>query len=313
MGVTLLALGRFTLKGPYQATLSVGMLAVLAVFLPPISGYNYYGVAVAVAALMLATILVGLIILSQGSVSGLKAIGVSLLGVTLVSWLVLKSPEQGIIIGLVYWLPVVLLAQTLRSSQSLALTLLAGVGLGLVGIAAQYLLWTDLEASLVGQMVTSRGGQEQLGEGELRQIVMSVRLMGLLTISSLYLMFVLILFVARWLQTRLFEGKSFGEEFRALTLGKPAASIAIVGVLLGFLIAQQWIISIAFLLAMAFMFQGIAIVHAKLAKRKQPFLYLALFYFFLLFAAQITAALISITGMIDNWLVFRKKPEDRQT
>jgi hypothetical protein len=306
----MLALARFTLKGPYQAALVVGLLAVLAVFIPPFVGFTYESLAFAIAVTLVATIMVGLIILTQGSTSGLKAIGVSVLGVTLVAWVVLNSPEQGIMIALGYWLPVVILAQTLRSTNSLALTLLTGVGVGIIGIAAQYLFWTDLESSFISQIVLSRGGEENLTQEEVEHILLSVRLMGWLTVSSLYLLFVLIVFVARWLQARLVKSDGFGKEFRSLVLGKPAAVITMVIVPLGFLVDQQWIISLAFLMAMAFMFQGIAVVHARLATRKQPLFFFVLFYLLLIFMAQITATLTSITGMIDNWLVFRRKPEE---
>ena len=306
----MLALARFTLKGPYQAALVVGLLAVLAVFIPPFVGFTYESLAFAIAVTLVATIMVGLIILTQGSTSGLKAIGVSVLGVTLVAWVVLNSPEQGIMIALGYWLPVVILAQTLRSTNSLALTLLTGVGVGIIGIAAQYLFWTDLESSFISQIVLSRGGEENLTQEEVKHILLSVRLMGWLTVSSLYLLFVLIVFAARWLQAKLVESDGFGKEFRSLVLGKPAAVITMVIVPLGFLVDQQWIISLAFLMAMAFMFQGIAVVHARLATRKQPLFFFVLFYLLLIFMAQITATLTSITGMIDNWLVFRRKPEE---
>jgi hypothetical protein len=306
----MLALARFTLKGPYQAALVVGLLAVLAVFIPPFVGFTYESLAFAIAVTLVATIMVGLIILTQGSTSGLKAIGVSVLGVTLVAWVVLNSPEQGIMIALGYWLPVVILAQTLRSTNSLALTLLTGVGVGIIGIAAQYLFWTDLESSFISQIVLSRGGEENLTQEDVKHILLSVRLMGWLTVSSLYLLFVLIVFAARWLQAKLVESDGFGKEFRSLVLGKPAAVITMVIVPLGFLVDQQWIISLAFLMAMAFMFQGIAVVHARLATRKQPLFFFVLFYLLLIFMAQITATLTSITGMIDNWLVFRRKPEE---
>jgi len=310
MGVTMLALARFTLKGPYQAALVVGLLAVLAVFIPPFVGYTYDSLFFAMLVTLVATTLVGLIILTQGSVSGLKAIGVSVLGVTLVAWVALNAPEQGIMIALGYWLPVVILAQTLRSTNSLALTLLTGVGIGIIGIAVQYLFWADLETVFISQIVLSRGGEENLSQEEIKQIVLSVQLTGLLAVSSLYLLFILIVFAARWLQARIVKSNGFGKEFRSLVLGKPAAAITIVMVLSGFLLGQQWIISLAILMAMAFMFQGIAVVHAKLATRKQPIPLFVLFYLLLIFMAQIIAILTSITGMIDNWLVFRKKSEE---
>ena len=45
MSVTMLALARFTLKGPYQAATVVGLLAVLAVFIPLMMPGSFPGVS----------------------------------------------------------------------------------------------------------------------------------------------------------------------------------------------------------------------------------------------------------------------------
>ena len=69
---------------------------------------------------------------------------------------------------------------------------------------------------------------------------------------------------------------------------------------------QTWLSSLAFLVVIAFMFQGVAVVHSKIASRKQARLLFGLFYTLLLVFPQVVA-LTAITGVIDNWLVFRKK------
>ncbi len=302
----MLSLARLTLKGPYQASSIVGILAVLSVVLPQLLGYHVLGVGLSIAALLMATVLVGLVILTQGSTSGLGPIGVSLLGVTLVTWLVLDSPLQGVLIGVVHWLPIVILAQTLRSSNSLGLALLSGVAIGLVGVFLQYLVLPGFEDRFATQMIASAGGSEKLSDEQLGQIRFSVQVMALMMVSSLYLLYVLVVFVARSLQAQLLESKGFAKEFRALALGKRAALVAAAVVPIGFFSGLPWLISIAFLLMIAFMFQGIAIVHAKLANWKQSTFLLVLFYLSLFFAAQISVVLTSITGLIDNWLDFRK-------
>ena len=82
--------------------------------------------------------------------------------------------------------------------------------------------------------------------------------------------------------------------------------------LLSFWAQHTWLSSLAFLVVIAFMFQGIAVVHSKIAARKQARLLFGLFYTLLLVFPQVVA-LTAITGVIDNWLVFRKntaKPSD---
>ena len=307
MSVTLLALARFTLKGPYQAALVVGLLAVLAVFIPPMVSSTVFGVLVASLCMLLSCTLVGLIILTQGSVSGLKAIGVSMLGITLVAWALINAPELGLWTGLVQWLPIILLSQTLRTSKSLALTMLLGLLLGVIGIAAQYLVWGDLEAEMIAQTIQRMGSTDQLDAQLVERNIQLVRLFVLAMVAMAYLLFMLIVMIARWMQANLAGSAGFGQEFRALSLGKSAAAVALGLVLASIWVSQTWLSSLAFLVVIAFMFQGVAVVHSKLAPRKQAGLLLGLFYALLLVFPQ-AVALTAITGVIDNWLVFRKKP-----
>ena len=302
----MLALAKFTLKGPYQAALAVGLLAVLAVFIPPMASNSVFAVLVASLCMLLSCTLVGLIILTQGSVSGLKAIGVSMLGITLVAWVLINAPELGLWTGLVQWLPIILLAQTLRTSKSLSLTMLLGLLLGAIGIAAQYLIWGSLEAEMITQTIQRMGQVEQLETALVERNVQLVRLFVLAMVAMAYLLFMLIVMIARWMQASLAESKGFGQEFRALSLGKPAAAVALGLMLLSFGVQQTWLSSLAFLVVIAFMFQGVAVVHSKIASRRQARLLFGLFYTLLLVFPQVVA-LTAITGVIDNWLVFRKK------
>ena len=307
MSVTMLALARFTLKGPYQAALVVGLLAVLAVFIPPMVSNTVFGVLVASLCMLLSCTLVGLIILTQGSVSGLKAIGVSMLGITLVAWALIIAPELGLWTGLVQWLPIILLSQTLRTSKSLALTMLLGLLLGVIGIAAQYLVWGDLEAEMIAQTIQRMGSTDQLDAQLVERNIQLVRLFVLAMVAMAYLLFMLIVMIARWMQANLAGSAGFGQEFRALSLGKSAAAVALGLVLASIWVSQTWLSSLAFLMVIAFMFQGVAVVHSKVAQHKQAWLLLGLFYALLLVFPQ-AVALTAITGVIDNWLVFRKKP-----
>ncbi len=308
----MLALARFTLKGPYQAAAVVGLLAVLAVFIPPMAPNTVLGLLAGSMCMLLSCALVGLIILTQGSVSGLKAIGVSILGITLVAWVLINAPELGLWTGLVQWLPIILLTQTLRSSKSLALTMLVGLALGTIGIAVQYLAWSSLENEMISQVIQRMGQADQMDEALVERNIQLVRLFVLAIMAMAYLVFVLIVLVARWMQASLAESQGFSQEFRALSLGKPAALAALGLMVFSFWVEQPWLNSLSFLVVTAFMFQGIAVVHSKLAPRKQVRVLLVLFYMLLLVFPQVVA-LTAITGVIDNWLVFRKnsaKPSD---
>ncbi len=308
----MLALARFSLKGPYQAAAVVGLLAVLAVFIPPMAPNTVLGLVAGSMCMLLSCTLVGLVILTQGSISGLKAIGVSIVGITLVAWVLISAPELGLWTGLVQWLPIILLTQTLRSSKSLALTMLVGMVIGAIGVAVQYLVWNNLETEMISQAFQRMDQVDQPDEKLVERNIQLVRLFVLALAAMAYLVFMLIVLIARWMQASLAESQGFSQEFRALSLGKPAASGALVLMVLGVWIDQSWLLSLALLVVVGFMFQGIAVVHAKLAPRRQARMLLVLFYTLLLVFPQVVA-LTAITGVIDNWLVFRKnaaKPSD---
>ena len=312
MGVSLLALARYTLKGPYQAAAVVGLLAVLAVVIPPMAGNSMFGVLVASLCMLLSCSLVGLVILTHGSISGLKAIAVSMLGITLVAWALINAPELGFWTGLVQWLPIILLAQTLRSTRSLALTLLAGTVLGAIAIALQYLFWGSIQSEMINQALLRMGDVAQQEQELVERNLQVLQLFVLAMVAMVYLYIMLILMVARWMQASLVGSNGFREEFYGLALGKSASGVALLLVGLSVWLEQPWLVSLAFLAVIAFMFQGIAIVHRRFGAKRQSRLLLGLFYMLLLVFPQVVA-LTSLTGVIDNWLVFRKKavkPDD---
>ena len=303
----MLALARYTLKGPYQAAAVVGLLAVLAVFIPPMLGNSLLGVLIASLCMLVSCSLVGLIILTQGSASGLKAIGVSILGITVVAWALIDAPELGLWTGVVQWLPIILLSQTLRSSKSLGLTMLAGLVLGAVAIGLQYLFWGSMEADLIAQSLQRMGDVDQLDGRIVERNVELVRLFVLAMVAMAYLVIMLVLLAARWMQASLAESHGFREEFHGLVLGKPAAAASLVLIGLSFWLQQPWMLSLAFLVVIAFMFQGIAVVHSKLFSRPKTGRAMGFLFYLLLLVFPQVVALTAITGVIDNWLVFRRK------
>jgi len=271
-----------------------------------------FGLLVASLCMLLSCSLVGLVILTHGSISGLKAIAVSMLGITLVAWALINAPELGIWTGLVQWLPIILLAQTLRSTRSLALTLLAGTVLGAIAIALQYLFWGSIQSEMINEALLRMGDVAQQEQELVQRNLQVLQLFVLAMVAMVYLYIMLILMVARWMQASLVGSNGFREEFYGLALGKSASGVALLVVGLSVWLEQPWLVSLAFLAVIAFMFQGIAIVHSRFGAKRQSRLLLGLFYMLLLVFPQVVA-LTSLTGVIDNWLVFRKnsvKPDD---
>jgi hypothetical protein len=306
MGVTLLALARFTLRGPASAAAVIGLLAVSAVIVPPMLGFTPIAMAIAFVLTTLAAILVGLIILTQGMLSGVKAIAASLAGIVLVTWALLDSPQEVIKLAVIYWLPIIVLAQALRASNSLALMLLVGVVLGAVGILLQQVFRGELESIWIAQFVEQSGAE--LSDENLAQLQQLVELLMMFSVPSLYLAATLTMMAARWAQIRLSQDAGFDREFQALRFGRSTAIAALLTVPLGIWLQQPWIFSVIMMLMIAFMYQGIAVAHNRLARKNMPTMMFVMFYMILIMLSQFAVVVVAITGILDNWLNMRSLP-----
>ena len=124
--------------------------------------------------------------------------------------------------------------------------------------------------------------------------------------ASMYLLYASIVLVARWLQARIADSDGYRKEFLALSLGKPASIVLLLLLGLSILLDQDLIISITILVSAAFLFQGIAVVQAKIARNRFRSVLTGLFYALLLIFPQIMVVTV-VVGIIDNWLSFRKR------
>jgi hypothetical protein len=305
----MLALARYALKGQYHAAAVVGVLAIAAVFFPLVAGNAFISALITTILIVMSGALVGLIILTQGTVSGLKAIVVSVLGITLVTAIILKAPALGISIALAQWLPIIILAHTLKSTKSLSMMILIGAGLAALVGAVQFYVWPDIEQEWLRII---RLSLEQMKDNPAyssvvvrENIQLFVHWMVLLIVPAMYLMFLSILFLSRWLQARITKSDGFSREFKSIALGKPAAIVAIAVLSLSLWLDQDWIVSMALIVMSAFLYQGLSIVHSRAARNKFKAFIIGIFYVLLLLFPQVVA-LTSIVGIIDNWLVFRK-------
>jgi hypothetical protein len=290
----MLALARYALKSPFHASTVVGLLAVLSLFLPLVS--------------VLSGAVVGLIILTQGLISGTRALLISLAGITVVSYLVTQSVLLGITIGVVQWVPMVILAELLRRTRSISFTLVAGMALAMLVVVAQYLLWPDIDRLWGSYLLSMFEGVQQPGmDMDQLQMVMQqmIHWMTLLLVAVMYSTFIATLMGARWFQARLVESEGFREEFYSLKLGKGAAIAALIMTLLSVLVSQDWMTAMLMVMLVTFLYQGLAIVHSwsRLGRQKG---WLVLLYVLMVIFPQVVAT-VAFLGVVDNWADFRSR------
>ena len=292
----MLAIARYALKSPFHASTIVGILAILSLFIPLVS--------------ILSGAIVGLIILTQGLFSGARALLLSVVGITVVSYLVTQSPVMGITLGLVQWLPIVILAEILRRIRSLSFTLVIGMVIAMLVVVAQYVLWPDIDklwteyVQMMFQSVElqqSASGMDQLQAG-MQELV---HWMVIVLVAVMYSTFIGTLMASRWFQARLAGSEGFRDEFLNIKLGKGAAIATLLLAVLSLLVKQDLLLAMLMVMIATFLYQGLAIVHcwSKRGKRKG---WIVLLYVLMVIFPQIMAA-TAFLGLIDNWTDFRSR------
>lgn len=285
--------------------MSVGLLAILSVFIPLLMPGAPFGVLLATIGMLLSCVLVGLVILVRGTSSGLRAIAFAIVGITLVGWIVVDSPDLGFWTALVQWLPIIILAQTLRSTESMSMMLLAGAGLAVVGVAVQYAVWPDLQTTWM-DIGRQQLQQLQLPEEALERNLQLFAWFATGLVSMIYLLLTQIVLTSRWLQAKIMNPGGFGKDFRDISMGRTVASGAVALMAISLLVNQPLLNSIAMVAMVLFLFQGVAIAHGWLATKKQSGFLLGMFYALLMIFPQMVV-LTSVMGLIDNWLNLRKR------
>ncbi len=291
----MLALARYTLKSPFHAATMVGVLAVLSLFIPLLS--------------ILSGALVSLIILTQGINSGLRVIAVAVIGITALTFVFTKSALVGISIGLVQWLPLVILAEVLRRGRSLSLTLVVGMALALVAVALQYLLWPNAEQTFMTMLTVMFGDLQQQPGIDADQVQAAVanmvHWMTVMLMAVMYSMFVATLMAGRWFQNRLYEQTAVKEEFYTIRLGKSAALAAVALAVASVVLPMDWLMAMAMVALATFLYQGLAVAHCWSNRYKKTSWLVLLYVLMVIFPHAL--ALVAVLGVVDNWSDFRAR------
>lgn len=292
----MLALARYALKSPFHAATIAGVLAILSLFVPLVS--------------VLSGAIVGLIILTQGLFSGTRVIAVSIIGITAVSYLMTGSPLLGVTIGLVQWLPIMVLAEVLRRTSSLSFTLVVGSVMALVAVAVQYVVWPDSEQLWMQFMLPFFQGMDetQVDMQQLQSTLQGmVHWMTLLLVAVMFSTFVATLMAARWFQARLAGSEGYREEFYAIRLGQAIAGVAILMFAAAALLQQDWLMAMSMVMIAVFLYQGLAIAHQwSRSGQSKKTSWLVLLYVLMVIFPHVVV-LVALLGVVDNWMDFRTK------
>lgn len=270
-------LAEFVMAGRRQAIISVLLLGLL----PLVN--------------LLSPVAVSLVMLRKGA--GEAGIILAWAVLPLLGWAIL-----GDIVPLVLVFGMSALALLLRSTGSWEFTLLAAVGVG-IAIEVVFRLQPQTLEPLYQQLelYLQQSGSQAISIEDIRAILPSI-------LGAVYMFLAItLLFVARWLQARLYNPGGFREEFHGLRITQKAALPLVVLMLLSTfgLLPQAWVLY----LVLPLLVSGVALAHGMIALKGLSSLWLVAFYLLLLLPWFVQ--LLVLAALIDSWYDFRGRLRGR--
>ncbi len=289
-------LANYIMRGPLQAILVTSVTALLGLLLPPL-GY------LSGAALALVTLRFGLVEAAQ-------VIGGSIVATALLGTLLVGNPLPPLVYALLLWLPVVVVAYSLRRTVNLARSLLLAALFGAMVVVGVHLGIADPTAwwSGVLQHMIAEAAPEQ--QQVLKPVLSdAARLMTGIVAVAVALGITVSLLLARWWQAQLYNPGGFRSEFHGLRLGRTVAlaTLLLVAATAMSLPGSSLLGDLVPVLLLLQLLQGLAVIHAIVARSSASVGWLVAVYVMLalpVVSAQ-TAFTVAVAGLVDNWMNFR--------
>jgi hypothetical protein len=291
----------FAMQGRWQAAVVTALLSFSALMLPPLS--------------YLASGVVALTTLRIGPKEGVKVVAAATVIFTLLAGLLLGQFYISGVFLLSSWLPVLVITLVLGYTRSLAASLLAASGLGLLVVLGTHLVlsdpamwWQEILAPLIEMLGQQPGWQ--LDQTQTQELVVSLSAMmtGLVAAGlSVNVMFGLL--IGRAWQAKLFNPGSFASEFCQLKLGKQAALLTIVLMVIAVSPLRESLSLLVDCLPVAltvFTLQGLSLVHAVVRQQQKHKFWLVAVYVLLVVMMPQMVVLLATVGVLEQWMNFRR-------
>jgi hypothetical protein len=294
----MISLARFILSGYSQAALVAASMAMLGLLLPPV--------------VWVSGAVVALVTLVNGHRYGLLVTAIAAVATAVFALLMLSLPEVALYYALLVWLPLVIVSVVLRQTVSLVLSLQLVAGVSLLGIILLYLFFPDIGElwraplnTMAQDLIANSDGaidQEQM------QLVIDrvVRILPGFFASSFMIGTLLSLYLARWWQAVIYNPGGFGEEFRALRLGKTTASVALAIALMTVFVYADTLNAMLLVVFALYLNQGIAVLHAVFKGKQLSAVWLYVVYLMMFFVPY-SVILLALAGLADTWIDFRRR------
>jgi len=280
------------MRGRWQAAGIAIALALLSLFMPPIS--------------IVSSAAVALVTLRLGAYEGLTVFGISL--ATLGTLGVLSgNVEFALLYGVVLWLPIWVLAILLRAGRQLALAIESAVLLGGAGIVSFSLLKpnsSEMWKNLLMQMSPPNAALDVQPQIEILAHYMT----GIIAAGTIF-GWIFALFLARWWQAQLYNPDGFRTEYLGLSTSKRFAlgslSLIAIAALSSGGIAEL-ATNLSILVVVLYVFVGTSVCHSLLTPLNQG-RYLVIGFYVTVFLIPHLLIPVATIGVIDAWFNLRQK------
>lgn len=299
-------------RGPLIAAALAAALLLAALWIPVLFAGGVSGGAVIMASmlsmwfLVCSAAVVAFVALRHGVSSAVQVVGGCLILLIVLSAVLYQSVVHVPLIATVFWLPAVLAALVLAKSVQLNYAVLTIVACGFVTVIGMTLVLGDTTEFWRSQFAGSGSviaGTEQEGFEEQREAFIEsiARMMTGAMGVSVMIVALGALFLARSWQAGLFNPGGFQKEFHALSLGKNAALICVLVIVLSVLQGGQLAGAVATVVIFAFFVQGLAVSHSLVKQRGMHRFWL--YGIYVLLVIPHTMLLLAALGLADN--IFR--------
>jgi len=291
----------FSMQGRWQAAIAIALLSLGALMLPPLS-YLVSGV-------------IALCTLRMGPKEGAKVVAATTVIFTLLAGLLLGQFYISGLFLLSSWLPIFGISLVLGYTRSLALSLLAAGGVGIVLVIGTYLVladpalwWQEMIEPLLATITEQPGWQ--LSETETQSLLVSLSgMMTGLIAAGFSLNIILGLLIGRAWQAKLYNPGSFASEFTQLKLGKPAAIVTTISMVASISsLGESWAIlqdCLPVMLAV-FAMQGLSVIHAIVRQQQKHKFWLVAVYVLLIVILPQMMVFLAMIGVLEQWFNFRR-------